>query len=71
MRLHLTDARKRRGLTPEALAERAGVHRATVYRIEAGEITNPTNATVERLETALRLRRGTLLFGAMDEARAS
>lgn len=72
MRLTLTEARRKRGWTPERLAEHAGVHRATVYRIEAGEITNPSNSTVARLELALKLRRGTLVFGqVMAGAKAS
>lgn len=67
MRLTLTEARKKRKLTPEALAEKAGVHRATVYRLEADEITNPSIATVKKLEEALRVRRGTLVFGQVME----
>lgn len=66
MRKTVRQARERRGWTPEELAEHAGVHRATVYRIEAGEIRNPSNTTVEALERALKLRRGTLVFGSGD-----
>lgn len=62
MRLTLTEARERRRLTPDALAVQAGVSRATVYRLESGDIVNPSSLTVERLETALRLKRGTLQF---------
>lgn len=71
MRMTLTEARNRRAFrwTPEQLAERAGVHRATVYRIESGEIANPSNDTVRKLEEALRVPRGTLTFGqAMERA---
>lgn len=63
MRLTVREARDKRGWTPEQLAEHAGVHRATVYRIESGYITNPSNDTVTKLEEALRVRRGTLVFG--------
>jgi transcriptional regulator with XRE-family HTH domain len=66
----VTAARERRGWTPEQLAEQAGVHRATVYRIESGEIRNPSITTVQALEQALGVRRGTLDFGlSTDEAR--
>lgn len=71
MRLTLTEARERRKLTPEGLAEKAKVHRATVYRIEAGDITNPSNDTVQKLEQALRLKRGTLVFGQVMAEQAS
>lgn len=73
MRMTVSEARKRKafGWTPEELAERAGVHRATVYRIESGEITNPSYDTVTKLEEALRLKRGTLVFGQVMEQQAS
>lgn len=80
MRLTLTEARKRRKFkTPEELAahlESIGrpVHKATIYRIESGSISNPSNDTVEALELGLRLRRGTLVFGVppvAEEAQAS
>jgi transcriptional regulator with XRE-family HTH domain len=66
MRLTLKEARERRNFrwTPDELAARASVSRATVYRIEAGEIANPLNDTVAKLEEALKLKRGTLIFGA-------
>lgn len=69
MRLTVREAREKRGWTPEELAEHAGVHRATVYRIEAG--ASPNYSTVEALETALRVKPGTLLFGVTAEAKAS
>lgn len=59
----LRDARELRGYTQEQLAELAGVDQATVSRIEAGLRTNPSNDTVSKLELALRLKRGTLVFG--------
>jgi transcriptional regulator with XRE-family HTH domain len=68
--LTVKEARDAKNWTQEELAERAGLNKGTVSRLESGEITNPSNATVARLELALRLRRGTLVFGEM-EARAS
>lgn len=68
MGLTLHAARTRRKWSVDDLAHRSGVGRATVYRIEAGDITNPSHDTVTRLESALKVRRGTLLFGAEAEA---
>ena len=64
------DLRTARGpLTMEALSAKSGVNKSTISRIEAGEVTNPSNDTVTRLEEALKLRRGTLVFGqAMEQA---
>lgn len=59
----LAEAMERRKLSPEDLADKSGVHRATVYRLKNGEIANPSNDTVQSLERALRLKRGTLVFG--------
>lgn len=72
MRMTIAEARKRRGFnwTPERLAKESGVSRATVYRLEAGTITNPSIETVHRLEDALKLRRGSLVLGDV-EAQAS
>lgn len=64
-------ARERRQWTMEQLAERSGVNKGTISRIESGQISNPSNDTVKNLETALGLQRGTLVFGQGDEARAS
>ena len=72
MQYDLKKARERRGWTQGELAARASIDIATVSRIEAGITTNPSNATVEKLESALRLRRGTLVFGGpAEEAKAS
>lgn len=59
----LKTARDRRGWTMDELAQRSGVSKATISRIEAGEVSNPSNDTVASLETALKLRRGSLVFG--------
>jgi transcriptional regulator with XRE-family HTH domain len=61
--LDLKTARDGKNWTMEQLAERSGISKSTISRIEAGEITNPSNDTVQQLEVALRLKRGTLIFG--------
>lgn len=63
MRLTLPEAMQRRDMSPEVLAEKSGIHKATVYRLKNGEIANPSHDTVQKLELALRLKRGTLVFG--------
>jgi transcriptional regulator with XRE-family HTH domain len=50
--VRLQEWRERRGLSIRALAERAGVGFATVYRIEAGRIS-PTVAMLTKLASAL------------------
>lgn len=65
--LTLRAARQQRGWTQTKVAELAGLDKATVSRIEAGEITDPSNTTVASLEGALKLRRGTLVFGQFTE----
>lgn len=67
MQLTLKAARERRKLTFAQLAAKSGVHKATVARIERGEV-KPMHTTVNALEDALELRRGTLVF---DQAMAS
>lgn len=69
--MSLWAARDGRGWTMDVLAERSGISKGTISRIEAGYITNPSNDTVTKLEVALKLRRGTLVFGRQVEAKAS
>ena len=71
MRKTLSAARKDRSLSVEQLAERSGVGRATLYRLESGETPDPAWSTVCALEDALGLKRGTLVFGQEAEALAS
>jgi transcriptional regulator with XRE-family HTH domain len=52
--LRLREWRERRGLSLRALAERAGVGYATVWRIEHGELS-PTVTMLERLARALEV----------------
>lgn len=69
----LRTARERAGFaTQTELADRSGIDISTISRLEGGVIKNPSNATVQKLEQTLRLRRGMLAFGAdADVARAS
>ncbi len=58
-------ARKNKGLTSYEVAERTGImHRATVGRIEAGEITRPRPETLQRLAQVLDLNLDELLLTA-------
>ena len=52
--------RTKRGLTQEALAQRAGVHRVYVAQIEA-QTKVPSIATLEKLAKALGVKVGRLL----------
>jgi transcriptional regulator with XRE-family HTH domain len=70
--MDLKTARKRRRLDQVTLAERSGVNQSTVSRLEKGVIAKPSAETIEKLERALRLRRGQLRFGGyVTEAAAS
>lgn len=62
----LRAARDAKTLTQAQLAERSGVTQAHISKIEAGITVDPGHATVKKLETALSLPPGTLVFG--DEA---
>jgi transcriptional regulator with XRE-family HTH domain len=68
MQLTLKQARDKRKLTFAQLAAKSGIHKATVARIERGEV-RPMHDTVVALEEALGLARGTLKFDA-DQAAA-
>lgn len=58
----LRQARKAKKLTAYEVAERTGiVHRATVQRIEYGEITRPRPETLQRLAEVLDLNLDDLL----------
>ena len=66
MHMDVHTARTRKGFDwdQQTLARKSGVSQSTISRIEDGLITNPSNDTVKKLENALRLKRGTLVFGA-------
>lgn len=66
----LREAREWRGWTQEQLEKLSEVAQTTISKIERGEVLNPSNGTVAKLEVALRLRRGTLVFGQVMEKSA-
>jgi len=67
MQLTLRQARQKRRLTVTQLAIKSKVHKATVSRIERGEV-QPMHETVVALEDALEYKRGTLVFGHREKA---
>jgi transcriptional regulator with XRE-family HTH domain len=67
-RLTLHEARAAKDWTQEQLEAASGVDQRNISKIERGEITDPRSSTVEALERALGLRRGTLVFGQRAEA---
>jgi transcriptional regulator with XRE-family HTH domain len=58
----LKKAREKKKLSQGQLARESGVAKATISRLETGVITNPTSDTLNALEDALDLKRGTLRF---------
>ena len=52
---HLQKARKRKGLTQEALAKASGLHRRYIIKLEMGE-GNPTFLVLHDLARAMGLR---------------
>lgn len=67
----LRDARRKKNWTQEQLEAASGVDQTVISRLEREPNANPTYETVRRLEDALKLRPGTLVFGQVMEARAS
>lgn len=59
----LRHAREGKEWTQERLAEESGIDQRTISKIERGDVEDPQNSTVKALETALGLKRGTLVFG--------
>lgn len=59
----LKSARERLGWDQQTLARRAGLNSSVVSRLEAGQTSDPSYSTVRKLETALSLEPGTLVFG--------
>lgn len=68
-RLTLQDARKQCDITIDELAHalRGKVHKATLYRIEAGAV-RPLHEHIEDIEDALKLPHGTLLVPRREVA---
>lgn len=66
----LRQARDAKGWTQEELAAKSGVDQRAISKIERGESEDPQNSTAAKLESALGLKRGTLVFGrdAMEQA---
>lgn len=61
----LAAAREAKKLTQQQLENLSGVDRTRIARMEADPANaNPTVDTVRKLEDALDLRRGALVFGA-------
>jgi len=52
--------RKEAGMSQEAFADHAGIHRTYISDIERG-VRNPTIVVIERLARALKVRPGRLL----------
>ena len=53
-------------MTQEQLEAASGVDQGHISRIERGEVNDPGNDTVKRLEAALGIKRGSLTFGAQE-----
>lgn len=62
MQQTLRAARDSKGWSLEELAAKSGVHKSTISRLERGE-TAPMHGTAARIEKALGLKPGTLVFG--------
>lgn len=70
-RVGLREAREARGWTQAQLADETrriddkgqGVNQTHISKIERRGVVDPKNSTVELLELALRVERGTLVFG--------
>jgi transcriptional regulator with XRE-family HTH domain len=62
--VHLRAWRTFRGLTQEGLAEKAGVHRISIIRIESGEAANQRLGTLAALAGALGIAVPDLFFEA-------
>jgi transcriptional regulator with XRE-family HTH domain len=55
MMRRLREIRKQRGLSQEQLAEKSGVSRITISRIESGDDYAPREATIDKLAEALEV----------------
>lgn len=64
----LKKKREKKKLSQGRLAALSGVAKATISRLETGVITNPQTDTVQALEDALDLKRGSLVFGQRASA---
>lgn len=64
----LREARKRRRLTQERLAELSGVDQTTISRLETEDEPNPTEHTKNALAKALGIAPSKLRFSAPEPA---
>ncbi len=60
---NLAKIRKQKGLTQEALAQKAGISFHTLVKIESGRITNPRIETVMKLAKVLEVKVDDLIRG--------
>lgn len=61
----LADARKERGLTQQALADRVGIHVTQIRRYEAGT-SSPTLDVLAKIAVAMNVTTDSLVFGEHD-----
>lgn len=59
----LREARRLRGMTQEQLEDASGVEQGFISKLELGKSVNPSYETVKKLEAALKLKPGVLVFG--------
>lgn len=55
MKFNLKDIRQKKNLTQEELAEKSGVGRVTISRMETGELKETTAGTLTKLARALNV----------------
>ena len=56
MKTRVRELRMERGMTVNALAERSGVSRATIWKLEQSGVKNVSIGTLQRLAKALGVR---------------
>lgn len=66
----LREARKKRGLTQEQLADASGIEQAVISKIERGGVKNPRFDTVVKLAHGLRMDPRALRFGQSEAVSA-
>ena len=63
--LAIAAARRSRNLSVDQLAERSGIHRTTIYKLETSEHPNPTLDNLLNIQRALGLTSLERLFDAL------
>ena len=56
MKTRVRELRRERGMTVNALAEKSGVSRATIWKLEQSEVKNVSIGTMQKLAKALDVR---------------